>query len=91
MAIGPFSSYAPPGVYTSTVQEPSTTPIAPAARIPVYIGTGSETISRSNFLITRGLSASSDVPVFNEDIAGRWVISGANDNPSLGGSTGNRA
>ncbi len=90
MAIGPFSSYAPPGVYTSTVQEPSVTPVTLAARIPVYIGTGMESITRSNFLITRGLSASSDTPVFNEDVAGRWVISGPNENPVLGASTGNQ-
>ncbi len=90
MAIGPFSTYAPPGVYTQTIQEPVIGALVTGLRVPTFIGTGRETISQTDFEIVRGSSASSDTPIFGEDITGRYVIAGPNANPVLGPTDGNK-
>lgn len=90
MAIGPFSTYAPPGVYTQTIQEPVVGALVTGLRIPTFIGTGRETISQSDFEIVRGSSSSADTPVFGENVAGRFVLAGPNANPVLGVNDGNK-
>jgi len=67
--------YAPPGVYTQTSfgVPPSPTPVPP--RIPVFVGTGVEILSRSNLPLVRGSSSTIDQQVVDEDEAGRAVVS----------------
>jgi len=88
MGIGPFTTYAPPGVYTSTLVEPAVGQLLGGLRIPVLIGTGQESMSQDNYEIVRGSSSVSDTPIFGEDVAARWVVSGTNTNPVLGNQTG---
>jgi hypothetical protein len=90
MGIGPFTTYAPPGVYTQTVLEPAAGALLDGVRIPVYIGTGRETLSQTDFEMVRGSSSQADTPIFGEDVSGRWVVSGANNNPTLGPTDGSR-
>ena len=89
MAIGPFTTYAPPGVYTRTIVEPVVGQILAGLRIPVIIGVGQESLTQSNFEMIRGSSSTADTPIFGEDAAGRWIVSGTNDNPTLGNQNGN--
>lgn len=73
MSIGPFSSYAPPGVYTQTNLDQSGASGAAGLRIPVLIGVGSEQYTRLNLEMVRGSSASVDTLSTNEDMTGRFV------------------
>lgn len=91
MGIGPFSTYAPPGVYTRTTAEPAVGQLLGGLRVPVLIGTGKETLSQTDFEIIRGSSSVADTPIFGEDASGRWVISGTNANPRLGPQDGSLA
>jgi len=91
MPIGPFTTYAPPGVYTRTLQEPVVGQLLGGLRIPVLIGVGQETLSQTDFELVRGSSSSADTPIFGEDPSGRWVVSGPANNPVLGVQDGNRA
>ena len=88
MGIGPFSTYAPPGVYTRTTAEPSVGQLLGGLRVPVIIGTGKETLSQTDFEIIRGSSSVADTPIFGEDASGRWVTGGTNANPLLGAQDG---
>ena len=90
MAIGPFSSYAPPGVYTSTTSDQSATQLLGGIRVPVLIGTGQETLTQTDFEIVRGSSSVADTPIFGEDASGRWVVGGTTAIPILGGQDGNQ-
>lgn len=90
MGIGPFSTYAPPGVYTQTIVEPVVGQLLGGLRIPVLIGTGQETLSQTDFEIIRGSSSVADTPIFNEDASGRWVLGGTAQNPTLGNQDGTR-
>jgi len=83
MGIGPFTTYAPPGVYTRTTAEPAVGQLLGGLRVPVLIGTGKETLSQTDFEIIRGSSSVADTPIFGEDAAGRWVSGGTNANPQL--------
>lgn len=83
MGIGPFTTYAPPGVYTRTTAEPAVGQLLGGLRVPVLIGTGKETLSQTDFEIIRGSSSVADTPIFGEDAAGRWVSGGTNSNPTL--------
>jgi hypothetical protein len=64
-----FSSYAPPGVYTSVVLQPTSAPLFGSARIPVIIGEGVENFVFDNIEIFRGSSATNDDQSVNEDIS----------------------
>ena len=89
MTIGPFTTYAPPGVYTRTVTEPVVGQLLGGLRIPVLIGVGQETISQNDFELIRGSSSVADTPIFGEDPSGRWVTGGTANNPTLGNQDGN--
>lgn len=88
MGIGPFTTYAPPGVYTRTTAEPAVGQLLGGIRVPVLIGTGKETLSQTDFEIIRGSSSVADTPIFGEDAAGRWVMGGSNTNPVVGAQDG---
>ena len=88
MGIGPFTTYAPPGVYTRTTAEPAVGQLLGGLRVPVLIGTGKETLSQTDFEIIRGSSSVADTPIFGEDAAGRWVTGGTSVNPFLGQQDG---
>jgi hypothetical protein len=90
MTIGPFTTYAPPGVYTRTITEPIIGQLLGGLRIPVIIGVGQETIAQTDFEIIRGSSSVADTPIFGEDPSGRWVLGGTPANPTLGAQDGNR-
>lgn len=90
MAIGPFTTYAPPGVYTQTITEPVAGLLLGGLRIPVLIGVGQETLSQTDIEIIRGSSSFADTPIFGEDPTGRWVVGGTPQNPTLGNQDGNR-
>lgn len=89
MGIGPFSSsYSPPDVYVSTSSAPIVGQLLAGLRVPVFIGTGSETLSQTDFELVRGSSSVADTPIFSEDATGQFVISGTNNNPVLGAANG---
>ena len=89
MTTGPFTTYAPPGVYTQTVVEPVILQLLGGLRVPVLMGTAQETLTQTDFEIIRGSSSVADTPIFNEDITGRWIVGGTNQNPVLGNQNGN--
>lgn len=90
MSIGPFTTYAPPAAYTQTVIEPVIAQLLGGLRVPVLIGPAKETLSQSNFEMIRGSSSLADTPIFGEDVSGRWIVSGTNQNPILGNQDGSR-
>lgn len=90
MGIGPFTTYAPPGVYTQTIVDPIIGQLLAGLRVPVIIGVARETLSQSNVEIIRGSSALADTPIFGEDAAGHWVVGGTPSNPTLGNQDGSR-
>jgi hypothetical protein len=90
MAIGPFSTYAPPGVYVSTTVAPIIGQLLGGLRIPVLIGVAKETLSQSNYELVRGSSSFADTPIFGEDVASRWVSGGTPSNPLLGNQDGSK-
>lgn len=66
--VGPFTSYAPPGVYTQTLFEQTLPQIFGGLRIPVLIGVAAEVIEIDDFELFRGSSAQSDILVTDEDL-----------------------
>jgi hypothetical protein len=88
--IGPFTTYAPPNVYTQTIVEPVFGQVLGGLRIPVLIGVGQETLTQTNIEMVRGSSSVADTPIFGEDPSGHWVVGGTNTNPILGNQDGNR-
>lgn len=91
MTIGPFTTYAPPGVYTQTIVEPVVGQLLGGLRIPVLIGVGQETLTQTDVEMIRGSSSFADTPIFGEDAAGRWVVGGTPNNPVLGAQDGSRS
>lgn len=66
--------YAPPGVYTESVFE-SPTPVAGVTgRIPLFIGTGADSIKSTALTLVRGSSATVDQQMVEEDVSGRMVL-----------------
>lgn len=90
MAIGPFTTYAPPGVYTQTLIEPIVGNVLAGLRVPVLIGVGQETLTQNNIELVRGSSSAADTPLFGEDPSGRWLVGGTNALPILGNQDGSR-
>jgi hypothetical protein len=89
--IGPFATYAPPGVYTRTVTDPTAGQLINGVRIPVIIGVGQESLTQTDYELIRGSSSVADTPIFGEDPTGRWVVGGTASNPTLGAQDGNRS
>jgi len=86
---GPFTSYAPPGVYTRTLFEPAVAALVGGLRIPAFIGTGQETLNRTDLELIRGSSAVADTLVTLEDVSERFIVSEVNPaSPVLGGHAG---
>lgn len=82
---GPFQSYVPPGVYTETENEAGVTGPPTGLQIPVFIGTGNETLRRTDLDLVRGSSPSVDQLITDEDVSGRFVLDDSNpDNLELG-------
>lgn len=90
MGIGPFTTYAPPGVYTRSVIEPVVGQLLNGLRVPLLIGVGQESLTQSDYEMIRGSSSVADTPIFGEDPTGRWVTGGTATNPTLGPQDGNR-
>ena len=70
--IGPFSSYAPPGVYTRTLLDPSTVGVPGGLRIPVFVGVSQETKVQNGFELRRGSSVDQDTQIINEDVSSQF-------------------
>ena len=64
-----FTSYAPPGVYTTEIFVSNTATLAGTARIPVIIGEGQQFFTVSNFETFRGSSSIQDDQSVNENIS----------------------
>src|SRR5271157_2681212 len=64
-----FTSYAPPGVYTTEIFVANTATLAGTARIPVIIGEGQQFFTVSNFETFRGSSPVQDDQSVNENIS----------------------
>jgi hypothetical protein len=58
--MGPFSTYAPPGVYTQTTLDNSVASLAGNLRIPALIGTADEIQKVNGYELVRGSSATVD-------------------------------
>lgn len=72
--MAPATPYLPPNVYTTTQFQAPNTAVALPSRLPVFIGTGNETLSTTGFPIVRGSSSTSDIQVFEEDETGQAVV-----------------
>jgi hypothetical protein len=89
MALGPFISYVPPGVYTRTLTEANVSNLVAGLRIPVVIGVGQETLEVDDVELVRGSSATVDEQIINEDVTEEWVVNATNpQNLQLGVQTG---
>src|SRR5271170_789146 len=64
-----FTSYAPPGVYTTEIFIPTTAASTGTARIPVIIGEGTQFFTISNLELFRGSSSIQDDQSVNENIS----------------------
>src|SRR5271168_2546540 len=64
-----FTSYAPPGVYTTEIFIPTTAAATGTARIPVIIGEGQQFFTISNLELFRGSSSVQDDQSVNENIS----------------------
>ena len=89
MALGPFVTYVPPGVYTRTLTEANAANLVAGLRIPVIIGVGQEELEQSDLELVRGSSATLDQSINNEDVSQRFVVDETNPNvPVLGAAEG---
>lgn len=73
---GPFTGYAPPGVYTSTTLDSSVGGLLANQRIPALIGTAEEIKKVDGFELVRGSSPNVDNKKTNEDVSTQ--LTGAN-------------
>jgi hypothetical protein len=80
MAIGPFLSYVPPGVYTRTLTDINASNLVAGLRIPALIGVGQEELEQADFELVRGSSATVDQQIVNEDVSSSWVVDATNPN-----------
>lgn len=89
MALGPFISYVPPGVYTRTLAENNVSNVVAGLRIPVIIGVGQEELETLDLELVRGSSSDVDTPITAEDVSLQWVVDASNpQNPVLGAQNG---
>lgn len=75
MANIPGSAYNPPGVYTQFSVETPTQGSLAGLRLPVIVGTGSETMDQTAVQMVRGSSSQVDQKIMLEDETGRSVVS----------------
>ena len=80
MAVGPFISYVPPGVYTRTLTEANASNLVAGLRIPALIGVGQEELEQDDVEIVRGSSSTVDQQIVNEDVSLSWVVNSTNPN-----------
>jgi hypothetical protein len=80
MALGPFVTYVPPGVYTRTLTEANVSNLVAGLRIPVIIGVGQEELEQDDIELVRGSSATVDELIVNEDVSLSWVVDATNPN-----------
>jgi hypothetical protein len=73
MAIGPFPSFAFPGVYTQTLDQAPTATAAGELRIPAFIGVAADTITTTNYEMIRGSSSMADNPIVDEDVSSQFT------------------
>jgi hypothetical protein len=57
------AAYTPPGVYTTVIQDVDSATLSTNARIPVFIGEGTEFFTDTNIAMQRGSSSSADQAV----------------------------
>lgn len=89
MALGPFQTYVPPGVYTRTLTETNAANLVAGLRIPVYIGVGQEELEQNDLELVRGSNATLDIQIVAEDVSQRFVVDDTNpNNPTLGAADG---
>lgn len=89
MALGPFVTYVPPGIYTRTLTEANAANLVAGLRIPVYIGVGQEELEQTDLELVRGSSATLDQQIVNEDVSQQFVVDETNPNvPVLGATDG---
>ena len=81
--MGPFISYAPPGVYTRTLSDTNASNLVAGLRIPALIGVGQEELEQDDVEIVRGSSATVDQQIVYEDVSQSWVIDDRNPNNLL--------
>jgi hypothetical protein len=67
--------YAPPSVYTESIFESPTPQNTVTGRVPLFIGTGRETVVVNGLTLVRGSSATADQQMVEEDLTGRAVLS----------------
>jgi len=80
VALGPFVTYVPPGVYTRTLTETNAANLLVGLRIPIYIGVGQEELTQSDLELVRGSSSTLDQQIINEDVSQRFVVNAVNPN-----------
>lgn len=80
MTLGPFITYAPPGVYTRTLTETNVSNLVAGVRIPFVIGVGQEELDQNDLEMVRGSSATIDQQIINEDVTASWVVDSTNPN-----------
>lgn len=68
---GPFTGYAPPGVYTSTTLDSAVGGLLANQRIPALIGTAEEVKKVDGYELVRGSSPNIDNRKSNEDVSGQ--------------------
>lgn len=91
MALGPFTTYVPPGVYSRTLTEANVAALIAGLRIPTVIGVGQEELEQLDLEMVRGSSSTLDQQIVNEDITARWIVDDTNpDNPTLGLNDGTK-
>lgn len=64
-----FTSYAPPGVFTTEIFVSNTATLAGTARIPVIIGEGQQSFTVSNYELFRGSSPVQDDQSVDENVS----------------------
>lgn len=87
MALGPFVTYVPPGVYSRTLTETNAANLLIGLRIPVYIGVGQEELEQPDLELVRGSSSTLDQQIVNEDVSQRFVVDATNPNNLILGAT----
>lgn len=86
---GPFITYAPPGAYTQTLFEQTSSAFTAGLRLPVLMGVGQEELEQLNLDLIRGSNASVDQEITKEDVSLSWVVDATNpQNLKLGAQTG---
>lgn len=89
MALGPFVTYVPPGVYTRSLTEANAANLVAGLRIPFVIGVGQEELQQIDLEQVRGSSSNQDQQIVRENVSQRFVIDDTNpNNPILGPTNG---